>query len=181
MTTAAQPTVRTFAIDKSHSEVVFQVRHLVTRVRGRFTSFEGTIAFDQADPSRSTVDVTIQAASIDTAEPARDTHLRSADFFSAEEFPALTFRSTGITKTGQDSYDVAGDLTIHGVTRPVNLAASYLGAAKDPWGKDRIGFEAETKINRKDFGLNWNAALETGGFLVGDEVKISLQVQAIGQ
>jgi polyisoprenoid-binding protein YceI len=125
------------------------------------------------------VKAVIQAASIDTNEPDRDKHLRSDDFFAVNQFPTLTFTSTRVTKRGADSFDVVGDLTIHGVTRPVTLDVSFLGQAKDPWGNERLGFEAETTINRKDFGLNWNAALETGGFLVGDEVKINLSVQAL--
>ncbi|HEY3384378.1 MAG TPA: YceI family protein [Vicinamibacterales bacterium] len=178
---AATTAVRTFAIDKAHSEAVFQVRHLVTRVRGRFSDFAGTIQFNEASPENSTADVTIQAATIDTNQADRDTHLRSADFFSVEQYPTLTFKSTKVTKTGSETLDVTGDLTIRGVTKPVTLKTTFLGLAKDPWGNLRAGFEAEVTINRKDFGLMWNATLETGGFLVGDEVKISLSVQAVAQ
>jgi polyisoprenoid-binding protein YceI len=173
--------VRTFSIDKAHSETEFQVRHLLTRVRGRFTDFEGTIEMDEQDPGRSSVEVTIQATSVDTAQADRDTHLRSADFFSVEQFPTLTFKSTSVAAKGTDTYQVTGDLTIHGVTRQVVMPVTFLGLAKDPWGNQRAGFEAEFTINRKDYGLMWNAALETGGFLVGDEVKISLSVQAIAK
>ena len=179
MTTATA--VRTYAIDKSHSEAVFQVRHLVTRVRGRFTDFEGTVEFDEQTPERSSVNVAIQAASIDTGDATRDTHLRTGDFFDAEKFPTLTFRSTKVTKSGADTFDVAGDLTIRGVTRNVTLPITFLGQARDPWGNERVGFEGEVTINRKDYGLTWNAALETGGFLVGDEVKISLSIQAVAK
>jgi polyisoprenoid-binding protein YceI len=178
MATATEETTRTFAIDKAHSEVTFQVRHLVTRVRGRFSDFEGTIEYDAADPTRSSVDVAIQAASIDTAEAQRDAHLRSADFFGADQFKTLTFKSSRIRKTGSDTFDVDGTLTIRGVSRPVTLKATSLGAAKDPWGNEKMGFEAEVTLNRKDYGLTWNAALETGGFLVGDEVKVALSIQA---
>jgi polyisoprenoid-binding protein YceI len=178
MATATEQTTRTFAIDKAHSEVTFQVRHLVTRVRGRFSDFEGTIEYDAPDPTRSSVDVSIQAASIDTAESQRDAHLRSADFFAADEFKTLTFKSSRITRTGTDTFDVNGTLTIRGVSRPVTLKATFLGAAKDPWGNEKLGFEAELALNRKDYGLTWNAALETGGFLVGDEVKVALSIQA---
>jgi polyisoprenoid-binding protein YceI len=178
MATATAQATRTYAIDKAHSEVTFQVRHLVTRVRGRFSDYSGTIEYDEADPTRSKVDVRIEAASIDTGEPQRDAHLRSADFFGADEHAALTFVSTGITRTGSDTFDVAGNLSIHGVTRPVVLAATFLGAAKDPWGNQKLGFEAEMTLSRKDYGLTWNAALETGGFLVGDEVKVMLSIQA---
>jgi polyisoprenoid-binding protein YceI len=181
VTTSTMTSTKTYTIDKAHSEVVFQVRHLLTKVRGRFSEFEGTIAYDEADPERSSVNVIIQAASVDTNEPDRDKHLRTADFFDVEKFQTLTFRSTRVTKKGDGRFEVAGDLTIHGVTRPVTLDVAFLGKAKDPWGNERLGFEAETAINRKDFGLAWNAALETGGFLVGDEVKISLSVQALPQ
>ena len=135
--------------------------------------------YDEQNPEHSSVTVTIQAASIDTNERDRDAHLRSADFFEVEKFPTLTFKSSAITRKGSDGFDVVGDVTIHGVTKPVTFDVTFLGKAKDPWGNERIAFEAETTINRKDHGLLWNAALETGGFLVGDEVKISLSVQAI--
>ena len=183
MTTAAAPTtdVRTFAIDKTHSEVHFQVRHLVTKVRGRFTDFAGTIRFDEANPERSAATFEASTASIDTGTADRDQHLRSADFFYVDQFPTLTFVSSRVTRTGPQTFDVTGTLTIRGVAREVTLPVSYLGAAKDPWGNARVGFETEITINRKDFGLTWNAALETGGFLVGDEVKISASVQAVGQ
>ena len=178
MSTAAATPVRTFKIDKAHSELAFQVRHLLTKVRGRFSDFSGTIEFDYDEPARSKVQVTLDAASIDTGEPTRDTHLRSGDFFAVDEFPQLTFASTKITPRGKELYDVEGDLTIHGVTKRVVLPVTHLGRAKDPWGNEKLAFEGETTINRKDFGLNWNAALETGGFLVGDEVKVSLEIQA---
>jgi len=176
--TAIATAVRTFAIDTSHSEVTFQVRHLITKVRGRFSDFSGTIEFDAENPVNSTVNFTIQAASIDTNEPKRDGHLKSDDFFSTETYPTLSFTSVKITRTGGDDYDVEGDLTIRDVTRRIVLPVTHLGTAKDPWGNEKLAFETETTINRKEYGLNWNAALETGGFLVGDEVKISLQIQA---
>ena len=178
MSTATATAVRTFQVDKSHSEVDFQVRHLITKVRGRFTDYSGTIEFNAEHPAESKVNITIQAASIDTAEPKRDAHLRSDDFFAAEQFPTLTFTSTKITPRKGDLYDVEGDLTIRGITRRVVLPVTHLGTAKDPWGNEKLAFEAETTIDRKDFGLTWNATLETGGFLVGDEVKVSLQIQA---
>jgi polyisoprenoid-binding protein YceI len=178
MSTQTTVAVRPLEIDRSHSEVAFQVRHLLSKVRGRFTDFAGTIQFDPAHPEDARVDVVIQALSIDTAERDRDVHLRSADFFDVEKFPTLTFTSTSIIPRGNDSYDVAGDLTIHGVTRPVTLDATYLGAAQDPWGNMRTVFEGELTLNRKDYGLTWNAALETGGFLVGDDVKVTFAVQA---
>jgi|SRR5689334_20700128 polyisoprenoid-binding protein YceI len=176
--TATATATRALDIDRSHSEVAFQVRHLLSKVRGRFNDFTGTIEFDPSNPQNSRVDVTIQAASIDTGEPDRDKHLRSADFFDVETYPTLRFVSTSVTPRGENSYDVAGQLTIHGVTRQVVLPATFVGAAADPWGNVKSVFEAELPLNRKDFGLTWNAALETGGFLVGDDVRVSLSIQA---
>jgi polyisoprenoid-binding protein YceI len=173
--------ITTYNFDKSHTEMTFQVRHLVTRVRGRFSDFTGSLKYDDAAPENSSVSVTIQAASVDTNEQQRDGHLRSADFFEVEKHPTITFNSKKMIKKGSDSYDVIGDLTIRGVTKEITLPVTHLGAAKDPWGNQRLGFEAEQTVNRKDFGLMWNAALETGGFLVGDDVKIALQVQAVAQ
>jgi polyisoprenoid-binding protein YceI len=179
VTTTAIATTTTYGIDKAHSEVTFQVRHLLTRVRGRFSDFTGEIEYDEENPERSSVNVQVQAASIDTNERDRDAHLRSADFFDVDKFASLTFRSTGIQQKSANRFDVTGELTIHGVTKSVSFDVSLLGKAKDPWGNERIAFEAEAVVNRKDFGLTWNAALETGGFLVGDEVTISLSVQAV--
>jgi len=178
MSTQTAVATRSLEIDRSHSEVAFQVRHLLSKVRGRFTDFSGTIQFDEAEPRESRVDVVIQAASIDTAEPDRDKHLRTADFFDVANYPALTFKSTSVTPRDGNTYDVLGDLTIHGVTKQVTLPASFLGVARDPWGNAKHVFEAELTLNRKDYGLAWNAALETGGFLVGDDVKITLSIQA---
>jgi polyisoprenoid-binding protein YceI len=178
-TTATTVPVRTFTIDKTHSEVTFQVRHLVTKVRGRFTDFSGTLQFDEAQPGNSSLAFAIDAASIDTGTPDRDTHLRSDDFFAVEKHLAITFTSSKVTKKSAELYDVEGTLTIRNTAKPVTLPVTYLGAAQDPWGNARVGFETEITINRKDFGLNWNAALETGGFLVGDDVKISVSVQAV--
>ena len=178
MTTQTATAVSTLEIDRSHSDVTFQVRHLLSKVRGRFNEFSGTIEFDESNPRNSRVDVTIQAASIDTGEADRDKHLRSADFFDVEKYPTLRFVSTSVTPRDGHAYDVAGDLTIHGVTRQVVLPAAYLGAASDPWGNTKSVFEVELTLNRKDFGLTWNAALETGGFLVGDDVRVSLSIQA---
>src|SRR5712691_6615269 len=179
--TATTTAARTFAIDKAHSEMLFQVRHLVTKVRGRFTDFSGTVAFDPAQPERSSVSLTINAASVDTATADRDQHLRSDDFFAVEKFPTITFVSSRVTKKSDERFDVTGTLTIRGVAKEVTLPVAYLGDAKDPWGNVRAGFETEITLNRKDYGLLWNAALETGGFLVGDEVKVSVSAQAIAQ
>ena len=177
--TTATATTTTYNIDKAHSEATFQVRHLLTKVRGRFSDFAGTIQYDEARPENSVVEFTIQATSIDTSEKDRDTHLRSADFFEVEKFQTLTFQSRSIARKGTNQFNLTGDLTMHGVTRQVSFDVEFLGKAKDPWGNERIAFEAETTVNRKDYGLHWNAALETGGFLVGDEVKISLSIQAV--
>jgi polyisoprenoid-binding protein YceI len=179
MTTTA--VLRSFSIDKAHSEVLFQVRHLVTKVRGRFSDFSGTVVFDPALPEQSSISLTIDATSVDTNAADRDQHLRSDDFFAVATHPTLTFVSSRVTKKSDERYDVDGTLTIRGVARPVTLPVTFLGEAKDPWGNARVGFETELTVNRKDFGLLWNAALETGGFLVGDEVKISVSVQAIAQ
>ncbi len=178
MTTAAAIAVRTYQIDTAHSEAAFQVRHLLSKVRGGFSSFAGTIAFDESQPAGSSVTFTIQTASIDTKQPDRDAHLRSDDFFAVEKFPTMTFVSSGVTARGEGAYDVTGDLTIRDVTKSIVLPVTYLGKAQDPWGNLKLAFEGEVTLNRKDFGLSWNAALETGGFLVGDDVKVSLTIQA---
>lgn len=172
---------RTFQIDKTHSEAAFEVRHLISKVRGRFADFDGTIEFDEEKPEQSKVSVAIRAASVDTNTPDRDAHLRSDDFFAVDKYPTLTFVSTAVTPKGNGAYEVAGTLTMRGVTKAIVIPVSYLGKAQDPWGNEKVAFEGEVKLNRKDFGLNWNAAIEAGGFLVGDEVKVSLSVQAAAQ
>lgn len=179
--TTAATCVRMFTIDKTHSEVAFQVRHLVTKVRGRFTDFNGTVQFDDARPELSSIAFTINAASVDTGAPDRDTHLRSDDFFAADTYPTITFTSANVTKKGAEQFDVEGTLTIRDQTKQLTVPVTYLGTATDPWGNARVGFEGEITVNRKEFGLNWNAALEAGGFLVGDDVKISVSLQAIAQ
>jgi len=181
MSATTATSLRTFTIDKAHSEVTFQVRHLVTKVRGRFTNFSGTVVFDPVVPQASSITFSIDARSVDTSADDRDQHLRSDDFFAVEKHPTLTFVSTHVTKKSDERFDVDGTLTIRGVAKAVTLPVTYLGEAKDPWGNTRVGFETELTVNRKDFGLLWNAALETGGFLVGDEVKISVSAQAIAQ
>jgi polyisoprenoid-binding protein YceI len=178
--TATATGTRTFVIDKAHSEAVFQVRHLITKVRGRFTDFEGTIQFNEAQPEQSSVNFSIKTSSIDTSEADRDKHLRSADFFDVDNHPTITFKSTRVKGSG-NKLEVAGNLSIRATSREVTLPVTFLGMAKDPWGNQRAGFETEITINRKDFGLNWNAALEAGGFLVGDEVKINLSIQGVAQ
>jgi len=172
----------TWNIDPSHSAIGFSVRHMVvSKTRGRFTKWSGQIRFDPQDPAASSVEVTIDPASIDTADAQRDGHLRSADFFDVEKFPTASFRSTKVEAAGRDRYRIAGDLTVHGVTRPVVLDTTYEGSGKDPWGGERAGFVASTSIDRKDFGLEWNKALETGGLLVGEKVELSLEIEAVKQ
>ncbi|HVV84134.1 MAG TPA: YceI family protein [Kofleriaceae bacterium] len=179
MTTQNQ-TAKQYTFDLSHSSVNFHVRHLmISKVHGRFTRWNGTLAIDEADLSRSRVAVEIEAASIDTKEPKRDDHLRSADFFDVEKFPTLTFASTKVEAAGDEQLRVTGDLTIHGVTRSVVLDVERQGEVKDPWGGVRAGFSATTSISRKEFGLHWNAVLEAGGVAVGDKVTITLEIEAI--
>ncbi len=168
-----------WAFDTSHSGIGFSVRHLmISKVRGSFGKWSGTFEYDEADPTRSKLEVHIDAASIDTKEEKRDAHLRSPDFFDVANHPELVFASTAVTRDG-DGYVVTGELTIHGVTRSVDLKVESLGAGKDPWGNQRVAFEAKTTINRRDFGLNWNQALETGGILVGEKVEITIDIEAI--
>lgn len=172
-------TTTTWTIDPSHSVVEFAVKHMVfATAKGRFSEFSGTITLDQDNIANSSASVEIAAASVDTRDAKRDEHLRSADFFDVENFPTLTFVSTGVQPKGND-LSIAGNLTIHGVTRPVVLEAEFNGQGTNPWGKQVISYSASTKINRKDFGLNWNAALESGGVLVSDEVKITIEIEAI--
>jgi polyisoprenoid-binding protein YceI len=170
-----------YAIDKGHSEAVFQVRHLVTRVRGRFKDFEGSIRIDRGRPESSSVEFSIDAASVDTDVADRDTHLRSPDFFDVAKHPRITFVSSGVQPLGSDRYDVTGTLTLRGVAREVTLPVTYLGSARDPWGNERTGFELETKLDRKDYGIVFNAALDNGGLLLGDEVRITINIEAIRQ
>jgi polyisoprenoid-binding protein YceI len=183
MTAAVEPTTAqtTWTIDPAHSSVEFAVRHLmITTVKGRFTDVRGTVVLDE-DHARSSADITIGAASIDTREPQRDAHLRSADFFEVEAHPTIRFRSTGVHGGSADRFKLVGDLTIHGVTRAVTLDVTTEGRTRDPWGGERAGFTATTRIKRSEFGLTWNQLLETGGLTVSDEVKISLDVQLVRQ
>lgn len=172
----------TWNLDTSHSEVTFAVRHMmISTVRGKFNKFSGTIDFNEADPAKSTVDASIETASIDTRDEKRDGHLKSGDFFDVEKFPALTFKSTRVEKVSDNSGRVYGDLTIRDVTRPVVLDVEYAGQARSPWGTTSAGFSATTKINRKDFGLTWNVALETGGVLVGEDISIAIEAELVKQ
>ena len=173
------PHLTTWNIDPSHSHVEFAVRHLmIATVKGRFAEFTGTVQLDPKDLTTAKLEVTINTASVDTRAGDRDNHLRSPDFFDAATWPTLTYVSRKVEKDGDD-YRIVGDLTIRGVTREVPLAVTLEGQAKDPWGNQRMAFTAKTKINRTDFGLKWNQALEAGGMLVGEEVKISVDVELV--
>ena len=172
----------TWNIDASHTNIGFTARHaMIAKVRGRFTEFEGTLVLDGATPANSTANITIQAASVDTSSPDRDAHLKSPDFLDTEKFPTLTFASTSVEHSGGDNFVLNGDLTVHGVTQPVSIKVELDGVGGDPWGGTRIGLTGEAEISRKAFGLEWNAALEAGGVLVGDNVKLQLDVEAVKQ
>ncbi len=169
----------TWAIDPAHTDVLFTATHMmVTRVRGKFTDVAGRLVLDEDDPTRSQAEVTIKAASIDTGVAARDEHLRSPDFFDVANHPEITFRSTAIERRDDSSYRVVGDLTIKGVTRAVELDVTVLGFYRSMQGARRVGFSGSTKINREDWGLTWNVALEAGGWLVGKEIRIEFEVAA---
>ena len=168
----------TYTIDKSHSEAIFKVRHLVSKVSGRFKEFTGTIRIEPDQPEASSVEFSIQVASIDTANDRRDQHLRSEDFFWADQHPEITFESTAIKPAGEDAYAVTGTLTMRGVAKTVTLPVKLLGFVKDPWGNHKAGFSVETSLNRKDYGIVWNKALDQGGVLLGDEVEIEINLEA---
>jgi len=172
------PTTK-WTIDAGHSGIHFSVRHLViAKVRGKFTKFRGTIELEEADLTRSQIDVSIDVASVNTSEDTRDGHLRSGDFFDAEKFPTATFKSTSITKNG-DAYLVKGDLSVHGVTKEVELDATFEGKGKDPRGDERAAFQAKTSINREDWGMKFNMPLEGGGVVVGTKVDLEFEVEAV--
>jgi polyisoprenoid-binding protein YceI len=179
--TAAPATVSTWKIDPAHSAAEFKVKHMmISNVKGKFTGITGALTLDEADVTRSSVFATIPIATLSTGDEQRDGHLKSADFFNAGEHPEMVFKSTQIVSTEPGELAVTGNLTIHGVTQPVTFAVEGPSApGKDPWGNTRIGLSATAKIIRKDFGLSWNAALETGGVLVGEEVTLTLDVQFI--
>ncbi len=183
MVAQAYPEIKSaWGIDPSHTVIEFAVKHMViSTVKGRFSAFDVKVDFDEANPERSSIDARIDVSSMDTKEPKRDAHLRSSDFFDAEHYPWITFTSRKVEPRGRNRYDVIGDLTIRDVTREVVLEAEYVGKAKDPWGNVHAGFTAHATVNRKDFGVTWNMALETGGFLVSDTVKISLEAELVRQ
>ena len=177
MTTATAPIATNWTLDPTHSTIEFAAKHLVfTTVKGRFTQLEGTITVNGDSPQDASVDVSITAASINTGTDQRDEHLRSADFLDVKQFPTLTFKSTAITGP-KEHFTLTGDLTIHGTTRSVTLDVAYEGEGQDPWGGQRIGFTATGKIDRREFGLVWSQTLETGGLLVGNEIKIQIEAQ----
>jgi len=179
VTTAS--TTQIYAIDPAHTSAEFVVRHfMISRVRGRFTKISGSIEAENGGRTPTSVQATIETASVSTGEPQRDAHLRSADFFDAETHTTIEFKSTKVVADG-DEFDVHGDLTIHGATLPIVLKATFEGASTDPWGNQRVGYEAHGKLSRKDFGLTYNQALETGGVAIGDDVKIELVVEAVAQ
>jgi polyisoprenoid-binding protein YceI len=170
----------TWTLDPAHSHVGFAIKHLmIATVRGRFTDVQGTVTADDSDPTSADIDITVGTKSISTGEETRDAHLRSADFFDVERYPTMRFRSKRVQRKSGDTFRAIGDLTIRDVTREVALDVELLGRARDPWGKERTAFEARTTINRGAYGLTWNAALETGGWLVGDEVKISIEAELL--
>ena len=175
-------TTGTWVIDPAHTTIGFSARHaMVAKVRGSFTDFTGSFTLDGAVPENSTAELLVQTASLTTQNDDRDAHLKSADFLNVEANPTLTFKTTGVNVKGDDSFIVTGDLTIGNVTTSVDVAYELVGVSQDPWGGTRIGFDGETEIVRKDFGLVWNVALETGGVLVGEKVKLTLDVEAVKQ
>lgn len=175
-------TIERWEIDSSHSGIHFSVRHLViAKVRGKFARWSGALSVPDGDLGRATVDVTIDATSIDTGVADRDTHLKSADFFDVERFPEITFKGARVEAQADGEFRLIGELTIHGVTREVALEVEATGRTMDPWGNERLGFEAKTSVDRKQFGLAWNQVLETGGVMVGDKVEIELEIEAVKQ
>lgn len=168
----------TWVIDRSHSETTFQIRHLVSKVSGRFTDFAGTIVGDPAKPEAASVEFTIKAASINTDNADRDTHLRSADFFDVAKFPEITFKSSAIRKAANGKFEAVGTLTMHGVAKQVVIPVEYFGAVRDPWGNEKAGFSARVTLDRKDYNVTWNKALDNGGVLLGDDVDVVINLEA---
>jgi polyisoprenoid-binding protein YceI len=168
-----------YIVDKAHSDASFRVRHFAAKVRGSFGDFEGTIQADPAKPEMSSVVFTIKTASINTNSPDRDKHLQSPDFFDAAKCPELSFKSSKIVPAGKDKYTVTGMLTMHCVSKEVTLPVEFLGFTKDPWGNERASFELTTKLNRKDWGINWNKALDAGGFMLSDDVDVMVSLETV--
>jgi len=181
MSTSTATAISTWNIDPVHSVAEFKVRHMmISNVKGQFTGLSGVLKLDEADITKSSVEATIDAASINTLDAQRDGHLKSAEFFDVEKFPTLAFKSTHVSRAADGKLTVDGDLSIHGITRKVTFEVEGPSApAKDPWGNTRVGLSATTKINRKDFGLAWNSTLETGGVLLGEEITITLEVESV--
>jgi len=171
----------TYAVDPNHSEVSFRIRHFVSQTPGSFEEYTATFELDPANLERSSVDFVVQAQSIDTDNGDRDTHLRSEDFFWVEKYPTLSFRSRGIRSLGGNRYEVTGMMSIRGVQRLITVPVDFLGFVKDPWGGERAGFETSFTINRKDYGIEWNKALDTGGVILGDDVRITLNLELVKQ
>lgn len=168
----------TFVVDANHSDVSFQIRHLMSKVRGLFREFSGTIVRDEADPSKSSVEFRIVAASVDTRNESRDNDLRSEEFFDVAKYPEITFKSTAVEKVSENEYRVTGEFTMHGVTKVLTLPVAFTGEMKDARGTTRAGFAVETRIDRKEYGINWNRALDNGGYLLSDEVDIEITIEA---
>jgi polyisoprenoid-binding protein YceI len=180
--TSTKTGTTTYTIDPSHSQIGFSVKHMMfSTVRGNFSGFEGTIVVDNDNPANSSVEVTIDASTVSTRDAKRDEHLRSADFFDVEKYPTITFKSTSIDFKSAEDFTITGDLTMHGVTKPVKIKAEQTGEGTNPWGMEVAGFEGSTKIDRKDFGLTYNAMLEKGGVLIGEEIKIDLELEVVKQ
>ncbi len=181
LASAGAQAAETYTVDPTHSEVSFQVRHLLTQVRGRFTDFEGTIDFRPDDLAASSVEFSVGAQSIDTDLPDRDEHLRGEDFFWVERHPEIRFRSSRVERLEPDRFLVTGRLTLRGVTREIQLAVDYLGEVVDPWGNKKAGFATATTLDRKDYGMVWNMALDQGGVILGDEVSIAINLETVAQ
>ncbi|WP_433750627.1 YceI family protein [Falsibacillus pallidus] len=172
-------TKQKWAVDAAHSSVDFSIKHMmIANVKGAFLNFEATVDADPTDLTDAEIDFSIDLSSIDTRNEDRDNHLKSADFFDVEQYPKMTFKSTKVVNKGDHEYDVTGELSLHGVSKQETFHVAFEGQGKDPWGNEKVGFSADGSINRSDYGLTWNSALETGGVLVGDKVKINLQIEA---
>jgi polyisoprenoid-binding protein YceI len=176
---AAAPARETWVADKAHSSTQFRIRHLMSNVSGSFSDFDATVGIDRADPARSTVEFNIKAASINTNEASRDEHLRSPDFFEAAKYPTISFKSQTVTPKSATRFDVTGELTMHGVTKRVTLPVEFNGFGKDARGNERAGFSIETVVDRKDYGITWNRVLDEGGVLLGDEVKVTIDLEMV--